>query len=168
MNKPKDRYDYNRFGKKGKRVGQAVIDILSKEQETQSVEETIEAFAPKFLEDLEKAVEEGKSKFESPYYVLVLSHKEMWAVNMMRNWFITRQTPPNGTDILTNYPNHMKTLYKADIVKGNVSLVWTLPGYQDCISVLREPGLYDPQLVKWIEDCFNKKLDASDLPYEKI
>lgn len=168
MGKEKDKYHYDRFGKKGKRVGQAVVDILSKEQKSQTVQETIDAYAPQFLKELESAIEEGKRKYKSPYYVLVLSHKEMWAVNMMRNWFIPRQTPPYALDLLGQYPNHMKTLYMADADKGIVTLLWTIPGYQDCISILKNPLAYDQQLVKWIEECFNKELELDNYSLEYI
>ena len=157
------KYDYNRFGAKGQRVGQAVYDIISQDQREQTAEETIFEFGPDFVKELETAVETGAKRFASPYYVLVLSKKEMWACNVMRNYFIPRQTFPRGTEMVQQYPNHTKTLYKIDAKKGDLKIIWSIPGHQECQIVAKNPGQYDPQLVEWIFQCYAGKLDI-DIP----
>jgi hypothetical protein len=159
------KYDYNRFGAKGQRVGQAVLDILSKDQNEQTVEETLDEFGPDFIKELESTINNNIHKYASPFYVLVLSKKEMWACNLMRNYFIARQTNPLPTNLIQEYPNHMKTLYKVRS-KGEVSLVWCIPGHQDCQSVARNPGAYDQELVQWIFQYYAGKLDI-DIPEHK-
>ena len=84
------KYQYKRFGMEAKRVGQAVVDILSKEQPNQTVEETLEQMAPEYLKQMEIAIQEGSERHQNPFYVLVFTHKEMWAANVMRNWFVSR------------------------------------------------------------------------------
>ena len=153
------KYAYERHGMKGARAGQAVHDILSKDQPTYTAEDILDAYAPKYMADLEKCVDENKSKYQSPFYIYVLSHKEMWAENIVRNWFIARQTPPYALDMVVQYPHQMKTLYMVDTKIGKIKLLWTLPGLEDCKSIVKEKHKYDPDLVKWIEMCFSGQLD---------
>ena len=153
------KYDYNRFGKKGKRVGQAVVDILSKEQPEQTVEETLDAFGPDFVKELEATIKANAHKYQAPFYVLVLTKKEMWACNVVRNFFIARQTYPRGTDIVREYPNYTKTLYKVNSERGNVDIMWCVPGHQECQSVAKNPGAFDQELVNWVFQCYAGHFD---------
>lgn len=164
------RYSYNRFGSKGKRVGQAVTDILSKDQPTYTAGEILDEFAPKFAEEFAKCVEENRHKFDHPFYVFVLSGKEMWAVNMVRNWFIARNTPPYAIDMMVQYPNRTKTLYLVDGRTGAHKILWSLPSLDECKVVLRNKDLYSSELVNWIIQCFEGKLerDKYSFDFEKI
>jgi hypothetical protein len=159
MTKEEQKYDYNRFGSKGQRVGQAVVDIMSRENAPQTVEETLDAFGPDYAKELDDTIELNKGKYKSPFYVLVLMKKEMWAVNVLRNYFIARQTPPYALDLIQEYPNYTKTLYQVDSVKGNLKLVWSIPGHSECISILKTPGSFDEDLVKWIIAAYGGKLE---------
>lgn len=162
----KKKYTYDRFGSKGMRVGQAVYDILSKDQPTYTAEDILNEYAPKYMEEIERCIESNKDKLRTPFYVFVLTHKEMWAENVVRNWFIARQTPPHALDAVTDYPHHTKTLYLVDTSKGKMKLCWTLPGLEDCKSVTKNPQIYDPSLVKWIRECFEGKLDKDCYSFE--
>lgn len=157
----KDKYEYSRFGSKAQRVGQAVYDIISKDQPIQTAEETIFEFGPDFVKELEVSIETGRHKYDYPFYVLVLSKKEMWACNLMRNYFIPRQTYPHGTDLVKEYPNYIKTLYK--VSRNSVDIMWSVPGHQDCLSITKNPGQFDPDLVSWIFQCYAGKFDV-DIP----
>jgi hypothetical protein len=91
-NDPK--YQYTRFGMKGARVGQALLDIAEKPYEEITCQEMLEGIAPEFAKNLEQAVNDNLSKYKSPFYVLVLTKKEPYALNAIRNYFIARQTAP--------------------------------------------------------------------------
>lgn len=153
-----DKYVYNRFGMKAARVGQAVVDILSTDQPEQSVEDTLEAYGPKYAEEIEKCITDNHKKLGFPFYVFVITKKEMWAVNLLRNFFIARKTAPEGLNMMTGYPNATKTLYKV-FSSDRVELVWSLPGIDDCKNIIKNPQLHDPELVKWVTDCFENKID---------
>ncbi len=73
-------------------VGKALYDILSKEQHHQEVGETINELAPGYIEHLKSCIEDNEGKLESPFYVIVISKKEQYALNVVRHWFIARQT----------------------------------------------------------------------------
>jgi len=161
-----DKYDYNRFGSKAKRVGQAVVDILSTPQPMQTVGDTLAAYGPDYAKQIEECIEANEHKYKSPFYVFVLTKKEMWAENVVRNWFIARQTPPYAFEMMQQYPNATKTLYMVDTKKGHVEALWSLPGWQDCISIAKNPTTYDPKLVKWVEDCLSHCLDRDSYSFE--
>jgi hypothetical protein len=165
-NDPK--YDFNRGGSRGKRVGQAVTDILAGPCESQTVGETLDAFGPKFIQEMEQCIEENTHKYKSPFYIFVLTKKEMFADNIVRNYFIARQTPPYAFDMLEQYANYGKTLYIVDAKKGRLEILWSIPGFQDCLSVAKSPLTYDPQLVRWIEDCFQRKLDRDSYSFDEL
>lgn len=159
----KDRkYDYQRGNVKGKRVGQAVLDIMSKPQPTITAGEIMENYAPRFLDELESTIEKNRSRYKSPFYVLVLTKKEPWAVNVVRNYFIARQTAPHALQLMSAYQWYTKTLYVVNEQCGEVKLCWSLPAYQECVSISKYPYLWDPDLVKWIYDCFRGKLELDD------
>lgn len=160
------RYTYNRFGMKGSRVGQAVVDILSKDQPNITVGEIIDEYSPDFVKHFEEAMETGTAKYKSPFYILVFSGKEMWATNIMRNWFVPRQTAPLALDLVYEYPNKTKTLYLVDGYKGDIKLLWSIPGIEECKSVLNNPLAYHPDLVEWIDKCFKGTLDQASYTFD--
>lgn len=146
------------------RVGQAVADILSKEQPTYTAGEILDGYSQKFAQEIESVIEKNQDKYAGPFYIFVLTKKEMWADNVVRNWFIARQTKPNALEMMSQYSNHTKTLYKVNKVGQKLlEIEWSLPGFSECISVLKSPGTYDPELVRWIISCFEGKLDQGVL-----
>ena len=144
-----DKYTYNRFGSKGARVGQAVVDVLSNRQnESYSAEDILDAYTKDFYKELEQALEEGSNVYQSPFYIVFLANKEMWADNVVRAKWVKRQTKPTSRFLVDSFPNYMKILFKADKEKGAVELLYTLPGLPEIPEILRNPLSYDEQLVK--------------------
>ena len=163
------RYHYNRHGMKAARVGQAVIDIMSQDRPAQSAGETIEAFGPDYVKEIEKAINSGLAQqLKSPFYILVLTKKEPWAVNVVRNFFIPRQTPPHALKLAKEYKHHVKTLYYVDADRGNVGVLWSIPGWEDCKSIAKRPRQHEPALVKWIADCFSGKLNKDRYSFADV
>jgi hypothetical protein len=156
-------YSYNRFGIEGQRVGQAVTDILSKEQPTYTVEDILDTSGQDFLKEVIKIADENKTKFEAPFHIFVLTNKDLGqfgVANVMRNKFVPRQTAPNMMDMMEQYSGSVKSLFEVNKEKGEITLLWCLPAYQDCLSILKTPNSYDPQLVAWIDECFKTKASA--------
>ena len=156
------RYLYNKHGMKGARVGQAVSDILSKDNPVYTAGEILEGFGAKFAQELEKSVNDSLGKYKSPFYILALTKKEFWADNVVRNWFVPRQTAPYASELMVSYPNHTKTLYVVHGDKGDIKVAWSIPANEDCKSVMRRPSMYSPELVSWIEQARTRKLDLDN------
>ena len=142
-----------------------MLDIKGKDQPAQTCGDIIEASAPEYIKSMEEAVESGLKKFSSPFYVLVLSNKEFWTDNVVRNRFIARQTPPHASDMMRGYANYTKTLYAVNADKGEVKLAWTLPGWLDCQLIAKHPQIYSPELVRWIQLWGDGKLDLDNYDY---
>lgn len=133
-------------------VGKAVHDILSTDQSETEVGDIISNYAPSYVKEMETAVENGLRKYKPPFYVVVLHKKEMWAMNVMRNWFVTRQTKPLASSMWQEFPNHMHTVYEYD--GTDLKLLWSLPSPQEGKVILTNWALYDPQLVTWVKEAF--------------
>ena len=159
------RYDYKRGTVKGKRVGQAVLDILEKEHNSYTTGDIIDGFAPKFLKTLEETIEANRTKYESPFYIIVLTRKEFWANNVVRNYFIARQTPPHALQLMRDYQWYTKTLYVVNDRCGEVKLAWSLPAFQECKTVAKNPFIYPPALVSWVNACFTGQLERDEYNY---
>lgn len=163
-----NKYDYDRFGSKGKRVGQAVADILSKDQPTYSAEDIIEGYKEKFEKSFHEAVEGGiKQGLKYPFYIYVMQHKEFWADNVVRNWFIPRQTPPHALDMIEKYPHHNKILYMVNPESNQIKICWNIPGYEDCKSILKNPAGLSSEMIKWIKDAMAGKLNRDSYEFDK-
>lgn len=143
------------------KVGQAVYDILSKSQSPIEVGEIISEYAERYTEEVKATIRENENKYVSPFYVVVLHKKEPWAVNVMRNWFIARQTLPTSSSLRENYPNHSVTVYRYDSKNVKLDLLYSLPTAQDALTIKKNAHLYDPQLVDWIRRFDIGSLDAS-------
>lgn len=155
-----EKYSYQRFGSEGKRVGQAALDIISSEQPETTVEEILEEFGKDYLEDIQKCADENKSKFDGKFFIFSLLNKDLGQFglsNVVRHWKIPRYTAPNPMQMMADYQNHTKTLFEVDPKKGEINLLWTLPSYEECKSVLKNSELYDPELVKWIRTVVDEK-----------
>lgn len=148
------------------KLGQAVYDILSKEQRPQTVEETTEAMTPKYYEQLMIAVDKGCKDFQPPFYVIVVRKKETiggQVMNVLKHQYVTRQTKPRALFLRMNFPNADHDLYEIDANKTTITLLYTLPTAQDSKTILKNPHLYDPQLVQWIMDYNRGTLDSIEI-----
>ena len=141
------------------KVGQAAFDILNKHQPVFTVQDILDEYQHAYVEELEDTIEKNKSKYLAPFHVVVLHKKEPWADNVLRNWFVARQTKPLSKWLRTEYPNHSHTIYQVDIEKGICDVLWSLPTWQDSLTILNNRNLYHPQLIGWIEDFASGKLD---------
>ena len=145
------------------RVGQAVHDIISQEQPQYTVEDILNEYGKDHLNRIRDVAEEAVSKqYISPFYILSLLKKTLSQFNV-NNALVESNRPfnlkPQIKSVAEAHPGSTKTLYKADKETGEISLVWTIPSYQECISILKSPGTYDPELVKYVEAYAAGKLD---------
>nr|CAB4126342.1 hypothetical protein UFOVP88_14 [uncultured Caudovirales phage] len=153
-----NKYAFNKYGSKGFRVGQAVSDILSHDQPSQTVEDTIDAFKNDYEKAFHEAVEKGiEQGFKFPFYIYVLQHKMFWADNVIRHWFVSRQTPTSPYKEMVENPHHNKILYKVDPDFDLIEIVWNIPGKEDCETIMRDPLMYAPELVQWITEALQGK-----------
>lgn len=156
-------YSYNRFGSTGSRVGQAVMDIISNEQQDYTAEEILEEMQKGIMDYIQLAAKEGYDEWKTSFHIIhifkkVLGQFEIY--NAMDQKAICFKTGPLNSDFYMNeLPNFTKTLFEVDATNGEIKLVWTVPGWEDCKSILKTPELYDEKLVGWTRDCMKKCKD---------
>lgn len=156
------KYSYDRFGSKGVRVGQAVADILSQEQPEYTVEDILDQFGKDYLNMIRKLADDSKNLYESPYFILSLLKKDLGQFeinNVLKHSARPFQLKPSAKAVADAHPGSTKTLFEVDARTGEINLVWTFPSYQECVSVLKNPNLYDQDLVKYITAYAEGKLD---------
>lgn len=144
-------------GKKVKKhasqVGKEVLRLAADcHQEEVTVEQIMEEYQHKYVEEMSNAIEMGAKMYEDPFYVVVMHKKEAWSERVLRNWFIPRQTQPLPQDMRLDYPLHSHTVYKINCSEGKLEVLWSLPIAQDCLTIMANAHLYDPQLISWIKE----------------
>jgi hypothetical protein len=135
------------------KLGQAVYDILSKEQYSQTAEQTIDAMTPKYFEELSKCVDIGCKEQKSPFYIVVKRIKESiggTVANVLKQTFLNCPKRPTAKFLREDHPYADYDLYEVYSNKGKMTLLYTLLNAQDSKTVLKNPDLYDPKLVEWI------------------
>jgi len=161
---PEKKYSYQRFGSNAQRVGQAVVDILSKEQPEYRVEEILSEFGRDYLDIIRDLAERSKSLYESPYFILSLLRKDLGQFgvsNVVKHSArpFQHEATVKIKKVFEAHPESTKTLFKVDAKNGSIDLLWTIPSYEECKSILKHPGIYDVNLVMWIQQCFMGELD---------
>lgn len=144
------------------KVGKAVYDILSKEQSAQEVGETLEMMAPDYVEELKDTIRANVNSFEAPFHVVVLGKKEPWAMNVIRHWFVARQTCPTSQHLMDEYPNHFHEVFEYDERTGDCKLLWALPAQWCHQEILMKKDLYHPTLIRWISNHYAGKRPSDD------
>jgi hypothetical protein len=142
-------------------VGKAVHKIMSQSPIMLTVEEILDQYQHDFVRQMQTAVKDNSDKFKAPFYIVVLTKKEHWSEIVLRNWFISRQTKPTPDFLRSEFPNHAHTVYSYDKRKDEIKLLWNLPTAQDALTILKNRHMYDPALVKWIQD-YNSGLLSGD------
>ena len=151
------KYSYDRFGSKGARVGQAVYDILSKDQPNYTAEEILDEMGKGIVSYIQDAAEKGCKEYDGSFYILHLFKKALSqhgienAMLQKAMCFKDRKWTPK--EVMEAHPNSAKTLYEVDKVNGVVKLLWTVPGWEDCKSIKKNPRLYDRDLVEWVKEA---------------
>lgn len=152
-----NKYSYERFGTKGSRVGQAAFDILSQVHQNYTAEEILEGMGKRIVDYIQEAAEKGYEGFDGPFKIIHLFKKTLTQHNldnvMSQKAVCFQDGPTSPAWYMKEKPNDAKTLYEVDPVNGVVKLLWTVPGWEDCRSIKKNPDLYDQDLVKWVENA---------------
>lgn len=140
--------------KKAETVGQAAFKLLLNAHETremQEVQETLNAMTPAYYAELEDCAKKNRRKYQGIFYIICLRKKENFFINVLRQWFIARQTKPFACVLFRDYPNHDHDIWEINSA-GEPKLLWSLPPGQEQQTIIKNKHLYHSDLVKWIED----------------
>ncbi len=106
------------------------------------------------LEDYEKnvleAIEIGKKQYDGDFYIVVETKKEPKMKNVIRNYFIARQTCPT--------PTYDNSVYKYHWKDEHLEFLWVLPS-RDVYNMFKDRALEIPSDQK---ELLGYVLDDSD------
>lgn len=142
------------MNQKNKTVGEEVYKRLESGEASPQVQEIIDEYQKQYVDEMHKAIEINAPNFEDPFYIVVLHKKEPWALNVLRNYFIGRQTRPSVKTMWKDYKNYMHTVYECDSKKGELKLLYTLPSPFEAKNIIKNWMQYDAQLVRWCHNAF--------------
>ena len=71
------------------------------------------------MKNLYEAVDRGYLKFKGDFYIHVETKKEKLLENVLRNYFIPRETCPT--------PNYDQSVFTDHREKGEIQFFWTIP-----------------------------------------
>ncbi len=82
------------------------------------------AMTEDYMKNLFESVDRGYKKFEGDFFIHVETKKEKLLENVLRNYFIIRETCPT--------PNYDQTLFRYHREKGDIQFFWTIPDRGTC------------------------------------
>jgi hypothetical protein len=154
------KYSYNRFDSKGERVGQAVMDILKKDNPVFTVEEVMDQMQYGVMNYIQDAVTQGYKHFKENFYIIHRFRKELTYFdihNVPAQHAVCFQLGPKESSwYMEVIPHDTKTLYEVDVKNDDIKLLWSVPGWEDCKSIKKNPHLYDRDLVSWVKEATAK------------
>lgn len=78
----------------------------------------------KYIENLKEAVDRGIKQYEGDFFVTVLTKRERLLSNVIRFYYIPRQSCPT--------PNYDQSVYKYHRDKEEIEYIWTVPDPETC------------------------------------
>jgi len=153
-------------------VGEEAYKRLLNPDTKQSIIDTQQEIDKDYFPQLEECIKKhiGKPNFEGDFFITVIVKKERLMENVVRRYFIARQTLPT--------PAYDQTVWRFN-KRGDVEYIWTVPDHNTCQEMYHHPENVPPeeewmyQMVKafmsghlYHEACANFKIPI-DVDTEK-
>jgi hypothetical protein len=140
------------------KVGQAAYDLMTKSMPVQTVEETYTEMTPIYFEKLQDAAEKGCKEPNYPdiFWVFIERRKNTLmgnVQNVLQHRYFTSAKKPKASLLQEECPNSDFDVYEINKKTSEITLLYTLVCYQDARTILKNPHLYDPALVRWTKEC---------------
>jgi hypothetical protein len=112
---------------------------------------------PACADKVRECASEYKNKLKSPFWIYSIFGKALGyaavdnaVIHLCRpfSWKVSME------NAMKNHPHYSKSLWEVNKEKGEISLVWNLPDFEACKSILKNPKIYDENLVKWTMEYF--------------
>lgn len=114
-----------------KTVGAASLEVLEKEPFNPDVEAQQRAMLSDFESNFHQAFTRGKAQFLGDFYVVVITKKERLLENVLRNYFLVRESCPT--------PDFDQIVYRYDKKQDMIDLLWTIPNQTACEIIYGDP-----------------------------
>jgi hypothetical protein len=126
-----------------KTVGQLSSDLILRPFDTRSPIELEREMHGEFEKNLLEAIERGKKRLYSPFYIVVLTKKERIMPNVLREYFIDRQSCPT--------PEYDQVVYCIHSDRDTVEFLWVIPSKDTCEYLHMNAAQVDED-ERWLRD----------------
>ena len=133
-------------------VGEEAVKRLANPDTKQGIIETQREIDKEYFSEIEKCVKEHKD-WDEPYYIVVELKKERLLENVIRRYFIGRQSLPT--------PQWDQTVWRYNPKTGDLQFVWVLPDENTAKWMASNPTILSEEheeLVQFIMLFLDKKL----------
>lgn len=107
-----------------KTVGEHSLELQQKAPESRDPIELQREMQKDYEKNFMEALETGKKLYTGNFYVEVNTKKERLMQNVIRNYFIPRQSCPT--------PTYDQAVYKYDFENDDIQFLWVLPDKGSC------------------------------------
>lgn len=114
-----------------KTVGSIALDLMSQEQENRDPIAQQRAMLSDYEKNFQDAFKRGQAQFNGNFYIVVITKKERLMENVIRNYFLVRESCPT--------PDHDQIVYKYDKAQDFVDLLWVVPCQHACETYRSRP-----------------------------
>lgn len=118
-----------------KTVGASARELLLKPDLKQGIVDTQREVDKEYFQEIEKCVKSKPHRaWTKPWYVIVLHKKERLLENIVRRYFLGRQSLPT--------PQFDQTVWRYYPMTGNLEFIWCLPDEQISQQIILDPLSY--------------------------
>lgn len=132
---------------KRKTAGEHYLELMQKNPEEIDVVEMQQEMQKDWMKNIIECVDTNKKKFPGDFYVVIETKREVILSNVIRNYFIGRQSCPT--------PNYDNTVWKYHRDEDRLEFLWVIPSRETCYTYLGQKDKVDPseyELLKLIQD----------------
>lgn len=109
-------------------VGASSLKLSLKQPETRNPFEQMCENYTDYEKNVQECIATNLNKYEGNFYVVVLTKKERTMTNVIRNYFLARQTCPT--------PEYDQVVYRYNRLSGGLEFIWVLPAKDVCEHLL--------------------------------
>jgi len=128
-------------------VGYEAYKRLCKPDLKQGIIETQQEIDKKYFSELEDCIRahKGKLGFEGDFFITVIVKKERLMENVIRRYFLARQSLPT--------PDYDQTVWRYN-PKGELEFIWVVPDHNTCQEIYHHPEKV-PESEAWLRSLVN-------------
>lgn len=105
-------------------VGKIAVDLMAKEPETKDPIEQMREQLSEYEKNFYECLAAHKSVFPGDFYIVVLTKKEPLMQNVLRNYFMARQSCPT--------PDYDQAVYRYIRADERIDFLWIIPSRDTC------------------------------------
>ena len=148
-------------------VGEIYTELQRKKHSNVELGEFTKEFNKDYMDNLVQAAMDGKKKYNTTFYVVVLFRRERLMKKLLRNGFLSRQSCPT--------PNYDQTVYKFNPTTEELEFLWVIPSPEICtqlynkrldIEIRKHPLM--PYVVNFKEGKLLEKAKELNKVFDKI